>query len=202
MTSLLLATTSRDKVAEIRSVLAGVPIALETLDEHPGIPAPDETGSTFAENARAKALYYAARTGLPSVADDSGLEIDALAGAPGVHSARFEGPGATYPERFAAIFRMLDERNARDSAARFISALTLVENGRVVFEAQGTVEGRVASEPRGNDGFGYDPIFYYPELGCTLAEISQDAKSAVSHRGKAFRQLRRYLEVRCAPHSQ
>lgn len=196
MTRLLLATTSQDKIAEIRLVLQDLDLELETLDDHPGIAPPDETGTTFAENARAKALYYAGRTGRPAVADDSGLEIDALDRAPGINSARFGGPDASYPERFAAIFRLLDARGVRDSSARFVTALALVESGRVTFEAEGIVEGRITREPRGEFGFGYDPIFYYPEYRCTLAEVSRARKSAVSHRARAFRKLRDHLASR------
>lgn len=193
---LLIATTSLDKIAEIREILRGLPLVLESLADHPGLEPPEETGTTFAENARLKARYYAAATGLRAVADDSGLQIDALDGAPGIHSARFEGPDATYPERFAAIGRMLGERPAAARSARFVSAVALVEAGAVVFEAEGVVEGRIAAEPSGTDGFGYDPIFYFPPYGCTLAEVPRDRKSAISHRGHAIRQLRAFLEAR------
>lgn len=198
MTRLLLATTSQDKIAEIRIVLDDLGLTIETLDDHPGIAPPDETGTTFAENARAKALYYAARTTRPAVADDSGLVIDALDGAPGVQSARFGGADASYPDRCATICRRLDARAARGRDARFVTALALAEDGRITFEAEGTVEGRITREPRGESGFGYDPIFYYPDFGCTLAEVSRAQKSAVSHRGRAFRQLRAHLAAHLA----
>ena len=129
------------------------------------------------------------------VAEDSGLEIDALDGAPGIYSARFGADEApTYPEKFALIYRMLRERRGRvESPARFVCALALADDRRVVFEARGTVEGHVVQPPRGSGGFGYDPIFFYPPFGVTLAELDEARKASVSHRGDAFRQLRDYL---------
>jgi XTP/dITP diphosphohydrolase len=193
MRKLLLATTNRDKVSEIKDILAGVPYELVTLADCPGVDAPEEAGRTFAENARAKALYYArAAAGGLVVAEDSGLEIDALGGAPGVESARYGGVDATYPEKFALIYDALARRQAVSSRARFVCAVALVENSRVLFDTQGAIEGTIAREPRGKGGFGYDPIFFYPPFGCTLAEAA-DHKAAVSHRGQAFRALRKWL---------
>jgi XTP/dITP diphosphohydrolase len=191
MDRLLVATTNPGKLAEIRALLVGVPVVVLSLEAFPGIPEPAETGTTFAENARQKAHYYAAATGLPTVAEDSGLAIDALDGAPGVQSARY--PGATYPEKFAGLFAELDGRGVVESTARFVCALALVADGRVLFEATGTVEGRTTRAPRGTGGFGYDPIFFYPPYGRTLAEVSAEEKAAVSHRGRAFRQLAQFL---------
>ena len=233
---LLVATTNRGKLAEIRDILGGTPTALATLDDHPGIGEPEETGATFAANARLKALYYAEATGELTVAEDSGLEIDALDGEPGVRSARFNGE--SYAEKFAAIRRMLAERGADRSTARFVCALALARpsspdgsagrptnpagahavprrellarpsspdgpaerptsppgaRAAVLWEAAGVVEGRVQLPPRGEGGFGYDPIFHYPPYGRTLAEVTPAEKAAVSHRGRAFRQLRRRL---------
>jgi XTP/dITP diphosphohydrolase len=189
------ATTNADKLREIRSFLADLPIELVTLARWPDLPPPDETGRTFAENARLKARYYAAATGLLTVAEDSGLEIDALGGAPGVHSARFGGTHTSYAQKFALIYERLSEGPSGGSGARFICALALAAGHAVLFESQGTVEGRIASEPKGEGGFGYDPIFFYPPFGCTLAEAGE-RKSAVSHRGAAFRALRVYLARR------
>ena len=191
MTRLLVATTNPGKVREIKDILEGLDIELGTLADHPGVPEAEETGSTFAENARMKALYYARATGLTTVAEDSGLAIDALDGAPGIHSARYNGN--TYIEKFARLFGELDRLGAADSAARFVCALTLVRDGQVIFETEATVEGRITRDPRGTNGFGYDPIFFYPPYGRTLAEVSTDEKLAVSHRGKAFRALREYM---------
>jgi XTP/dITP diphosphohydrolase len=193
--SLLLATSNRDKVSEIKEILAGVPYELVTLADYPGLELPEESGDTFADNARAKALYYARAVGGLVVAEDSGLEIDALGGAPGVESARYGGVDATYPEKFALIFDALARRQVVSSRARFVCAVALVEGSRVLLETQGAIEGTIAREPRGSAGFGYDPIFFYPPFGCTLAEAA-DRKAAVSHRGKAFRALRAFLEER------
>ena len=192
MPRLVVATTNRGKLKEIAQLLAGAPVELVTLADFPEIAAPEETGRTFAENARLKALYYARHTTELTVAEDSGLEIDALDGAPGIESARFGGADSTYPEKFALLYDALKERKAVASPARFVCALALVRDGQVVFETRGTVEGRIAPEPRGTGGFGYDPIFYYPLFGCTLAEAG-DQKAAISHRGEAFRRLADYL---------
>lgn len=190
---LLVATTNPGKMREIGGILRHLPVDLVTLDEFPGLPEPDETGATFAENARLKALYYHHTTGLPSVADDSGLEIVALGGAPGVHSARWEG--GDYAVKFQKIYERLDARNARGSAARFVCHLALADAGRIVFESEGVIEGRIADEPRGEKGFGYDPIFFYPPLGRTTAELDRDLKATVSHRGKAFAALAGYFDA-------
>jgi len=189
--TLVIATTNPGKIREIEGILRGVPVELRTLTSLPAIAEPEETGATFADNARLKALYYASATGLPCVADDSGLEIDALGGLPGVHSARWEGDD--YAIKFAKIRERLAERGLTTSAARFVCRVALAEAGRIVFESEGTVEGTIAPEPRGEHGFGYDPIFFYPPFARTLGEVPRDEKAAVSHRGKAFSALRNYL---------
>jgi XTP/dITP diphosphohydrolase len=193
---LLVATTNRGKLVEILDILQGVPFEIVTLADFPSIPAPEETGRTFADNARAKARYYAEATGELTVAEDSGLEIDALGGIPGVESARYGGADATYPEKFTRIYDALRARHADGSPARFVCAVALARSApsRVLFETRGVVEGQIASEPKGEGGFGYDPIFFYPPFGETLAEAG-DRKSAVSHRGHAFRALRAFFET-------
>ena len=197
----LVATSNPHKVREIDAILRGLPFDLVTLDAFPTIAAPEETGRTFEENARQKALYYAAATRHLTVAEDSGLEIDALGGAPGVESARFGGASTGYPEKFALIYGRLRALGQIDSAARFVCALALAD-GRdarsgadptVVFTARGVVEGRIARAPAGSGGFGYDPIFFYPPYGRTLAEATPEEKAAVSHRGIAFRALADFL---------
>jgi XTP/dITP diphosphohydrolase len=210
-TTLLVATTNKGKLREIQSALegvtvGGVPLDVRLLPDDAGIEAPEETGSTFAENARLKALYYAQATGLLTVAEDSGLEIEALDGAPGVLSARY--PGATYAERFTRLFAAMAARGAglgvaERRGARFVAALALARPaaqdnpdapGEVLFETEGTIEGRIADAPSGAGGFGYDPIFFYPPYGRTLADVSDAEKLRVSHRGAAFRELRAFLE--------
>src|SRR3954466_16269360 len=191
MRTLLIATTNPGKLREIRGILSDVDVELVSLKDFPAIAEPDETGATFAENARLKALYYAQQTGAIAVADDSGIEIDALDKAPGVHSARWHG--TDYPTKFAVIYRELAARALTTSPARFVAHIAVAEGARVLFEATGVIEGEIAPAPRGTHGFGYDPIFYYPPYGCTLAEVEGAKKAAVSHRGAAFRQLRNWL---------
>lgn len=190
---LVIATTNRNKIREIRGLLAGVAPDLVAIDAWPHVPAPEETGETFEANARQKALYYAAATGELVVAEDSGLEIDALGGAPGVQSARFGGADAPYPEKFKLIYDALARKAVERPAARFVCALALARGSEILFETRGTVEGEIAPAARGSGGFGYDPIFYYPPYGRTLGEASGEEKSAVSHRGQAFRRLREFL---------
>ena len=182
-----------NKVREIRSILGDVPFDLVGLDRFPPIPPPQESGRRFAENARQKALAYAEATGELVVAEDSGLEIDALGGAPGVESARYGGADATYPQKFALIYAALRARGAATSPARFVCAVALARGRKILFEALGSVEGAIAPEPRGEGGFGYDPIFFYEPYGRTLGEVSAEEKAKVSHRGEAFRALARYL---------
>jgi len=192
-----MATTNPGKIREIRQLLAGLPFDLLTLDAWPHVTAPEETGQTFEENARAKALYYAAATGELTVAEDSGLAIDALDGAPGVESARYGGADLPYPAKFALIHDALRAKHAAGdtgtgNTARFVCAVALAQGERILFETRGTVEGEIAAEAKGSGGFGYDPIFFYPPFGQTLAEAG-DRKAAVSHRGEAFRALAVFL---------
>lgn len=195
--TVVVATTNPYKLVEIRRILAGLPCAIDTISDHVEVTAPAETGTTFAENAKLKALHYAAVVPHLTVAEDSGLEIDRLDGAPGIHSARF--PGATYQDKFERIYAQLRARGVRTSPARFVCAVALVKGREVVFEATGTIEGEIAEAPSGTGGFGYDPIFFYRPYGCTLAEITDECKEAVSHRGNAFRSLRTFLLKRIPP---
>jgi XTP/dITP diphosphohydrolase len=190
---LFIATTNPNKLREIRPLLAGVPCELVSLADVAPMPEPDETGATFWENARIKALAYAAGSGLISVAEDSGLVIDAMGGGPGVLSARFMGASTPYPERFKEIFRRID---GRDRSARFVTALAVARGSEILFETETTVEGEVAREAVGAHGFGYDPIFFYAPLQCTTAQLPDPEKAIVSHRARAFRNLRRHLATR------
>jgi XTP/dITP diphosphohydrolase len=193
---LLLATTSRGKAREQRVALAGVDLDIVSLAELPEVPPPEEVGPSFEANAAMKALYYARATGLAAVAEDAGLEVDALGGEPGIRSARWLGEDTPYTiknERLLDLLRNLPEE-AR--TARYVSAIALVENDEVVFETRKTCEGRIAFEASGENGFGYDPVFFYPPLGATFAEIPAEEKDRVSHRGRAMAELRRYLQER------
>jgi len=185
---LLIATTNPNKLREIRPLLPG--IELVSLADIDPIPEPEESGATFWENARIKALAYAAGSGLTAVAEDSGLVVDAMDGAPGVLSARFMGASTPYPERFTEIFRRLD---GRDRTARFVTALAVASGRAIVFETETAVEGEIARAPAGAHGFGYDPIFRYPPFACTTAQLPDRDKAVVSHRARAFRDLRRWL---------
>ncbi len=209
MRRLLVATTNEHKLREIRDLLSDVEIDLVGLDTLPSLEEPEETGSTFDENARLKALYYDRRVKALrhtseavrdlTLAEDSGLVVDALEGEPGVQSARFLGPGASYADRFAEIFRRIDAHPERPPTARFVCALAVVRDERVVYETSGRVEGEITRPPRGSGGFGYDPIFYYPPYRCTLAEVTQASKLSVAHRGQAFRALAAWLRSTAAP---
>jgi XTP/dITP diphosphohydrolase len=215
---LLIATTNPGKIREIRAVLEGVRIALVTLPDLPPIAEPEENGATFAENARLKAGYYAEASGLPTVAEDSGLAIDAIGGRPGVQSARY--PGASYADKFANLYHELSGQPP-PWTARFVCALAFCDHDQalgtghqalasaslasaegpmpsafpVAFECEGVVEGEVIAAPRGANGFGYDPIFFYPPYGRTLGEATDAEKLVVSHRGQAFRQFRDWLKA-------
>jgi XTP/dITP diphosphohydrolase len=191
---LLVATTNRHKVQEIKHLLAGLDLDIVTLEGWPGLDPPEEIGHTFEENARAKAAYYSRVTQQVTVAEDSGLEIDALGGAPGVESARYGGERTSYPAKFALIYRALEASGHSTTTARFVCAVVLMSPEGVLFEARGTVEGRISPCPKGVGGFGYDPIFFYPPYGRTLGEVTAEEKAAVSHRGEAFRKLKRFLE--------
>ena len=197
---LLIATTNRDKLTEIRQLLDHAPLDMITLRDLPPIPEPDETGTSFQENARLKALYYdgafpsTQEEGHYTIADDSGLLIDALDGEPGIHSSRFVRPDASYAEKFAEIYRRLGEAPGVLRTARFVCAVAVVHQGVVVFETTGTVEGEIADAPRGSGGFGYDPIFYYPPYGMTLGEVSTEQKLRVAHRGVALRTLASWIK--------
>lgn len=195
---LLVATTNPHKVREIQTVLNDTRIELLTLADIPPTPEPEETGHTFWENARQKALAYARASGLTAAAEDSGLEIAALGGEPGIRSARFLGADVPYPDRFAEIYRRLDALSAASPNARFVTALAIAEpDGTLVFETEAFIDGEIASAPAGTNGFGYDPIFFYRPLGKTTAELTLEEKSAVSHRARAFRNfLTWYLQQR------
>ncbi|MDQ3346818.1 MAG: RdgB/HAM1 family non-canonical purine NTP pyrophosphatase [Acidobacteriota bacterium] len=188
---ILIATTNAGKLREITAILERAPVHLVTLHRYPTLPEPEETGTTFEENARLKALYYAEATGLVSIADDSGIEIEALDQAPGVHSARWHG--SDYGAKFQKIYELLRARGAATSRARFVCRVAVSRRQEIVFEAEGVIEGVIADQPRGQNGFGYDPIFFYPPLGRTLAELDAEEKSAVSHRGQAFAAFRSHL---------
>lgn len=179
------ATSNRGKLGEFQQ--AAGEIAIEPVPGLAEIPAPEETGATFEENAAAKAVYYSRFTEDPVFADDSGLEVDALAGEPGVYSARFAGPDANDADNNRLLLERL--KGAERRSARFVCVIALAQKGELLKTFRATVEGRIANEPRGGNGFGYDPLFYYDPFGCTFGETPRDRKQTVSHRGQALRAL-------------
>lgn len=193
---LVLATRNDDKIREIRAILAGAPVEVLTFDEVGPWDEPEETGATLQENALIKAEAVMAATGLPSVADDTGLEVDALGGAPGVHSARFSGPDATYESNCAKLLADLDRsapageaslRSARFRTVVATAGLATADQGEVIVE--GALDGNIATEASGAGGFGYDPVFIPLGESRTLAAMSLAEKNEISHRGRAFKAL-------------
>lgn len=188
---IVIATHNDKKAGEMMTILrrALPEIEFVTLASYPDAPEPDETDSTYLGNAAIKARSAAAFTGELSLADDAGLEVDALNGAPGVHSKRFGGEGTTFPEKMATILRLLADTPEERRGARFRCAVVLGWPDGRVEEFEATCEGRIAREPSGAGGFGYDPIFWLPERGCTMAELTADEKHQISHRGKVLAQV-------------
>ncbi len=194
MRALLVATTNRHKLEEYRTIFSDIPFQLLSLNDIRLDLDVEETGTTFRENAELKALAYARASGLLSLADDSGLEIDALGGAPGVYSARFAGVDTLYEERFRLIFEQLRGLPVAQRTARFRCVITIAEPSGYHQSVEGSIEGVITDVPRGANGFGYDPIFLVPELGKTTAEIPPEQKNQISHRGRAARLARTWLE--------
>lgn len=196
---LLVATYNRGKLGEFRTLLDGFldgwQVEWLTLDDA-GIAADvEETGQTFEENAVLKAQAYAVETGLITLADDSGLVIDALNGAPGVYTARYGGPGLTIPQRYQLVLTQMADVPWEERTARFVCSLAVAgPDGTLLATAEGVCEGMVAWEPVGDQGFGYDPIFYFPDHSLTMAQLPPDEKHQISHRGRALRAIRPLLQ--------
>jgi len=189
---LLCATGNPGKAREF-ALAAGGRIAIEPLPAYRSLAPCVEDGASFAENATLKARYYGAHAPGLLFADDSGLAVDALRGAPGVYSARFSGPGATDESNNQLLLEKL--RGVEDRRARFVCAIALVDSGELVGVYHGSVEGVILDAPRGAGGFGYDPLFYYPPFGCTFGEVDGERKFAVSHRGQALRAMIQALQL-------
>jgi XTP/dITP diphosphohydrolase len=192
---LLLASQNPGKLQEMRHLAAGLRFRVLGPRDLGLVEAPEETGATFLENARLKALHYAGRSGLLTVADDSGISVDALGGEPGLHSSRFGGEGASDLDRNRLMLARLAGVREADRGAHFTSAVVVARGAEVLFETEQRVEGRIATEMRGSHGFGYDPLFFYPPFGKTFGEVPSEQKDRVSHRGKAFARLREFLET-------
>ena len=192
---LVVASSNEGKLREYRALAAsaGASVELALIPNFDALPKFDEAASTFAENAVGKALHYSRFSGGLVIADDSGLVVPALGGAPGVHSARYAGPGASDADRIRKLLEEMRGKKGEDRRARFVCVVALAEGGnaRGVFSA--SAEGELLDAPRGAGGFGYDPIFFFPALGKTYAEISREEKNQHSHRGKAFRKALDFL---------
>jgi XTP/dITP diphosphohydrolase len=190
----VLATANRAKAREMAALLAGIPFRIVNLSDFPGVTLPPEGENSYAENALGKARAVASATGELSLADDSGIEVDALGGGPGVLSARYGGPGLTDPERCEAMLREMASvpREKRTARFRCLIAIVCPSRGRET-TVEGVVEGVLLESPRGTGGFGYDPLFFYPPLGRGFAELSAEEKNRVSHRAQACRRAREWL---------
>jgi XTP/dITP diphosphohydrolase len=192
-TTLVLATTNEGKAREIRFALRDLPLNIVTLpDIGVDVPFP-ETGATFRENALGKSLFYGSRSEHLTLAEDSGLVVDALNGAPGVHSARFSDPGATDARNIRKLLRQLKAVPDKKRGAKFVCAMVLSERGHVVKSTRGEVRGTIGRAGKGGLGFGYDPVFEYRPLGKTFGELEADEKNAVSHRGRALAKMKAFL---------
>ena len=192
---IVLATHNRGKMKEMSSILAHLPVKLLTLDDFPQIGEIPETGETLKENAFIKAETVHQKTGLPALADDTGLEVVALDGAPGVHSSRYDGETATFEDNCRKMLQEMDGIPTEERTARFHTVIAFVsESGNEWTE--GMVEGRILEKKQGDGGFGYDPLFYYPPLKKTFAELNSEQKNNISHRGKALRNFCQILEKR------
>ena len=190
---LLIATTNRGKALEYKALLSGIPYEIVTMPEQGLYLEVEETGATFEENARLKALALATESGLLSLADDSGLEVDALGGKPGVHSSRYAGEGASDEDRYRLLLDKLRDVPDGRRAARFRCVIAIAAPGGQVELYSGECPGVITKEPKGKNGFGYDPVFYLPELRKTMAELSPEEKNRISHRSQAAEKAREAL---------
>jgi XTP/dITP diphosphohydrolase len=186
--SLVLATRNQGKIVEFRKLLSGFEVDVKSLSDFGPIPPVLEDGTTFEENAYKKAHFTARVLGFPALADDSGLVVDALKGAPGVHSARFAGEGASDEANNLKLLRMMQGMASRKAVFECVIVIAVPRGPALVYE--GKCEGEIAHEMRGANGFGYDPVFYYPAMKKTFGEMPQEEKNRVSHRGKAMAKLR------------
>ena len=193
---LILATSNKDKAREIAEILSDTPFVVTTMKEEGFDPDIVEDGKTFEENALIKArTVHALAKGAYVMADDSGLCIDALDGAPGIYSARFCGENSTYPEKFAKIFEMLKDVPEEKRTAKFVCSIAVVRPDGSEFTVRGEICGVLHEKPMGDGGFGYDPIFYVPEFGMTTAQMTKEQKNSISHRGKASRAMAEKLKA-------
>jgi XTP/dITP diphosphohydrolase len=190
MTVLILATNNPDKIREIEKILADVEVEIRTMADFDDFPNVEETGKTIAENAVLKAEAVWKKYGLPCVADDTGLEVDCLDGAPGVYSSRFAGEDCSYEDNWRKLLSLLEGVQDKDRAARFRTVIAFVDKDGQTHVAEGMLEGSIARQPRGEFGFGYDPVFIVADTEKTLAELPPQEKNRISHRGLALRNVK------------
>jgi XTP/dITP diphosphohydrolase len=190
--TLVIATGNPGKTAEIRDLLRGFPINIKNLDDFGPIPPVVEDGDTFDENAYKKASFVSKILGLPALADDSGLVVEALGGAPGVYSARYAGENATDTQRHTKLLEEMKGHTNRQAAFECVISLAVPTGAALTYE--GSCEGLIAEKPSGDGGFGYDPVFYYPPLKKTFGQLSREAKSRISHRGQALGELKEEID--------
>jgi XTP/dITP diphosphohydrolase len=188
MMTLVIATRNPGKTAEIRELLADFPIHIKNLEEFGPIPPVEEDGETFDDNAYKKASFVSKVLGLPALADDSGLVVEALGGAPGVYSARYAGDNATDEQRFTKLLEEMKGQTNRKAAFECVISIAVPPGPALTYEAR--CEGLIAEKPVGKNGFGYDPVFYYPPFNKTFGQLTREEKSRISHRGKALRELK------------
>ncbi len=193
--TLVIGSGNKDKAAELRTLLAGLPYDVKSTTDFPPVPEPEETADTFEGNALLKARYYAGQYGFACVADDSGLEVDALNGAPGVYSARYAGQGCTSADNNDKLLGALKSVALKDRTARFVCCAAYVGVDGHSHVVRGIVEGVIAAAPRGSNGFGYDPLFVPAGFTQTFGEMIPETKHEISHRGRAFREMKSYLEA-------
>jgi XTP/dITP diphosphohydrolase len=194
VTEIVVATNNRHKFEEISAILKGVPVRLITLSDYPDAPELKEEGETYADNAVHKARTIARFTGKWALGDDTGLEVDALNGQPGLFSARFAGEGVTFADNRRKLLRLMESVPTEKRTATFRTVLALVSPSGVTHVAEGVLRGRIADRERGTAGFGYDAVFDLPELGKTYAELSSEEKNRISHRARAVQKIREHLE--------
>lgn len=190
---IILATHNRHKMKELSNILEDLNLEVLTLDDFPEISEIEETGTTLLENSLIKARLVYEKTGLPALADDTGLEVEGLNGEPGVFTARYAGKNATYEDNWKKLLDELKDYHGSKRAARFRTVISMVDGNRELW-AEGVLDGLITEKPRGNNGFGYDPIFLIPKLNKTLGELSALEKNSLSHRGIALRNLRKLLQ--------
>ena len=194
MLKLVIATKNSGKVLELKELLADLPFRLSNLSDFPNIVEAEETGETFVENAALKAQSYARQTGILALADDSGLEVAALGGAPGIYSARYAGENVSDETRIEKLLKEISRTGNNNRAARFVCAIAIADgNGEIIFTAEDYCEGVIAFEPRGRNGFGYDPVFIPIGFDQTFGEMPETVKRKISHRARALTKIIRYL---------